>query len=363
MVPKKWTSCITFSTQGQFAMARSAGLNLVASVMLLIAMPVSAQRAEQVKRIGIIGLDTSHSPAFTRIINDPEAGAEMSGYRVVAAFPHGSRDIESSVSRIPRFTQEMKAMGIEIVASIEALLERVDVVLLNTNDGRLHLEQALLVFQAGKPVFIDKPLAASLSDAIVIFEAARHYNVPVFSASGLRFMESAQEVRGGKVGRVLGADTYSPAHLEPAHPDLFWYGIHGVETLFTVMGAGCESVVRIHTDSTDVVVGRWNDGRIGTFRGQRQGRTGYGGTAFGSDGIATLGPFGGYRPLVLEIIRFFETGVPPVTENETLELFAFMEAADESRRRNGDRVTLASVLERGRAEARQRWATKPQGGS
>jgi predicted dehydrogenase len=329
---------------------------IAAAISLLIAPPVSAQEGGHVKRIGIIGLDTSHSPAFTRIINDPDARPEMAGYRVVAAYPHGSRDIESSVSRIPRFTEEMEAMGIEIVETIEALLDRVDAVLLNTNDGRLHLEQALLVFRAGKPVFIDKPIAASLVDAIAIFEAARHYGVPVFSASGLRFMESAQEVRAGRLGRVLGADTHSPAHLEPTHPDLFWYGIHGVETLYTLMGTGCETVVRVHSDSTDVVVGRWSDGRIGTFRGQRQAPTGYGGTVFGAAGITTIGPFGGYGPLVLEIIRFFETGVPPVSEDETIEIFAFMEAADESRRRNGSPVTLASVLESARAEAQRKVA-------
>src|SRR3954468_15814160 len=124
-----------------------------------------------------------------------------------------------------------------------------------------------LVIKAGKPMFIDKPVAASLNDVISIYAAAKQANVPIFSSSSLRYMQSVQDVVKGKVGAVLGADTFSPATLEKTHPDLFWYGIHGVEILFTIMGTGCKQVVRIHTNDTDVVVGTWKDGRVGTFRG------------------------------------------------------------------------------------------------
>ena len=218
-------------------------------------------------RIGIIGLDT----------------------------PHGSKDIESSVSRIPKYTDEVKAMGVEIADSIQSLLKKVDVVLLETNDGRLHKEQALLVIDAGKPMFIDKPVAASLADAIAIYDAARKKNVPIFSCSSLRYMNSAQQVRyENKIGKVLAADTYSPATLEPHHPDLFWYGIHGVEILFTLMGKGCESVMRYNTPTTDIVIGQWSDGRVGTFRGMREGKHEYGGVAFGTEGNLVLERFEGY---------------------------------------------------------------------
>jgi predicted dehydrogenase len=270
---------------------------------------------------------------------------------VVAAYPHGSPDIESSVSRIPGYTGEVQELGVEIVDSIEDLLERVDVVLLETNDGRPHLEQALQVIQAGKPLFIDKPIAGSLVDAVKIYDAARAHQVPVFSASSLRFMTSALAVREGSIGRVLGADTFSPATLEPTHPDLFWYGIHGVEILFTVMGTGCETVQRTRTDGAELVVGVWSDGRIGTFRGIRDGERGYGGTAYGTEGIVPVGPYEGYQPLVAAIVRFFRTGVAPVTPEETLEIYTFMEAADESIRQGGKAVNMADVLAKARKEA------------
>lgn len=302
-------------------------------------------------RIGIIGLDTSHATAFTKLLNGETPPEWAGGARIVAAYPQGSPDIESSTSRVPGYTEEVQKYGVEIVDTIEALVEQVDAVCLETNDGRPHLEQVLPVLRAKKPVFIDKPIAGSLSDAVAIFEAARHYDVPVFSSSSLRWIVGGQEVRNGSIGKVTGADVYSPCSLEATHPDLFWYGIHGVETLFTVMGTGCESVSRTTSPNFDVAVGKWDDGRIGTFRGIRHGQGGYGGTVFGETGKVTLDRYGGYDPLVQAIVHFFRTGEPPVEEAETLEIYAFMEAADESKREGGVPVTLESVLEKARAQA------------
>jgi len=298
------------------------------------------------KRIGIIGLDTSHSIEFTKTLNNADAGAEYAGYKVVVAYPKGSADIKSSAERIPSYTEEIKKYGVHIAASIKELLDNVDVVLLETNDGRLHLEQALLVFKAEKPVFIDKPLAASLKDVIAIYAAAKHFNVPVFSSSSLRYIPDAEEIAKGKYGKVSGADVYSPAHLEKTHPDLFWYGIHGVELLFTIMGAGCKSVTRINTPDTDMVVGTWKDDRIGVFRGLRSGKLDYGGTVYAENNIVTLGTFQGYNALLVQIIQFFETGKSPVDDKDTLEIYAFMEAADESKRKGGIAVSIESVLQK-----------------
>jgi predicted dehydrogenase len=195
-------------------------------------------------------------------------------------------------------------------------------------------------------MFIDKPVAASLKDTIAIYDAAKRYNVPVFSSSSLRYMETVQEVVSGKIGKVLGVDSFSPATIEKTHPDLFWYGIHGVEIMFTIMGIGCMQVSRVYTDDTDIVVGRWKDGRVATFRGTRTGKHEYGGTAYGENGNLTLGPFKGYDHLLVKIIDFFATGKVPVSPEETIEIYAFMEAADESKRNNGAPVTLETVMKK-----------------
>src|SRR5699024_1538874 len=208
------------------------------------------------KKLGMIGLDTGHTVAFTKALNGEQAGDKYGGYKVVAAYPDGTDNIKAWKKRIPEFTEQVKKQGVEIVNSIDQLLDKVDGVLLTTIDGNKHLEQAMPVLRAGKPLFVDKPLAASLSDAYKIVEAARKYNVPMFSSSSLRYIEGSKETVHRKVGKVQGVNAYSPAHIEEHHPDLFWYGIHGVEILFTFMGTGCKSVKRTYTKGTDLVVGK-----------------------------------------------------------------------------------------------------------
>jgi predicted dehydrogenase len=323
---------------------------LFGMLAMTFALGSPSTEPEKPLRAGIIGLDTSHVVAFTKVLNNPKAQGELAGVKVVAAYPGGSPDIAASRDRVAGYTKQLREeFGVEIVDSIEALLPKVDVVLLESVDGRPHLEQVKPVFKAKKPVFIDKPVAGSLADAIRIFDLAREHNVPCFSSSSLRFSPGILAMRNNaKVGDVLGCDAYGPCALEEHHPDLFWYGIHGVETLFTIMGTGCETVSRVQTKDTELVTGVWKGGCVGTFRGIRSGKSDYGATVFGTKGIAPSGGYGGYEPLVVEICKFFRTGKPPVSAEETIEIFAFMEAADESKRQGGSPVTLASVMTKAR---------------
>jgi predicted dehydrogenase len=329
-------------------------LLLLLALLLPTALTLAQTEDPKLIKIGVIGLDTSHAPAFAKLFNSADAKGDLAGFKVVAAYPNGSPDIVSSKSRIPQYTKEFQDLGIEITDSIPALLEKVDAVLLETNDGRPHLAQALEVFKAGKICFIDKPISGDLTDAVAIFQAAEHFKVPVFSSSSLRFSKGVQEIRSGAHGKVQGCDAYSPCPTEPTHPDLFWYGIHGVETLFTAMGTGCESVVRVNTPGADVVVGTWVDGRIGTFRGIRKGASGYGGQAVCDKGIVQVGKHDGYEPLLVEVAKFFRTKTPPVSAEETLEIYAFMQAAQLSKERKAP-VTLKEVLDDAKAKAPQRW--------
>lgn len=309
-------------------------------LLLTVACAVQALAADL--RLGLIGLDTSHVTAFTDILNNPSTKGHVPGARVVAAFKGGSRDIESSWSRVEEYTKTLTTKhGVRIYDSMPELCKDVDAVLVESVDGRPHLEQARAVIAAGKPLYIDKPLAGSLRDGMEIFRLAQAANVPVFTASSLRFASNTLAVRAGAIGIVTNAVTSSPAHLEPHHPDLFWYGIHGVESLFTVMGPGCISVKRGTNDTGGIMVtGTWPDGRTGTFS---EGK-GYTGTAQGTRGQSAVGSYDGYAPLVAEIVKFLQTRKAPVEPRETIEILAFMEAADESKRRNGAEVTLGEVM-------------------
>ena len=327
----------------------SRRFSLLLSIILLAASSCFPQTgADRPIRAGIIGLDTSHVIEFTRIFNDPSDPEHVAGVRVVAGFKGGSSDVEASRTRVDKFTAELKEKwGIEIVDDIPTLCRKADVILLESVDGRAHLEQVKPVLAAKKPVFIDKPLAASYRDAKEIARLAEEAGVPWFSASSLRFWEETRRLKSpAGVGRVLGYSVYGPSPTEPHHPDLMWYGIHAVEMLYALMGPGCESVSRASTEGEDVVVGKWKDGRQGVMRGFRNGLHQYGITLFSDKAVLhSEDRPDTYGPLLVEIAKFFRTRVPPVKPEETLEMFAFMEAADLSKGRGGAAVPLRDVTQ------------------
>ena len=309
--------------------------------------------AQDVIKIGIIGLDTSHSTAFTELLNGDSDDKFVKEFEVVAAYPYGSKTNQSSYERIPGYIEEVKKHGVEITSSIAELLDKVDCVMLETNDGRIHLEQAMEVFKSGKICYIDKPIGATLGQAIAIYEMAEKYNVPIFSSSALRYSPQNQKLRNGEFGKILGADCYSPHKVEPTHPDFGFYGIHGVETLYTLMGTGCESVNRMSSQDADVVVGRWKDGRIGTFRGIKEGPAIYGGTAYTPKGSIAAGGYEGYKVLLDQILTFFKTGVAPISKEETIEIFTFMKASNMSKEQNGKIVTMEEAYRKGLKDAQK----------
>jgi hypothetical protein len=301
-------------------------------------------------RAGMIGLDTSHVPAFAKLFNDLKATGDISGIRIVAGYPGGT-DLPASRDRVKGFTEGLRTNGVAIVDTIAKLLEKVDVVFIESVDGRIHLQEAIPVIQAGKPVFIDKPVAGSLADAIAIYDLAKQHNVPCFSSSSVRFGGIQELAKNDKLGTLVGAITWYSCSYQEGVPDMFFYGIHGIEPLFVLMGTGCETVTRIQTKDTDVVSGVWRGGRVGTYRGIRANKADFGAVAFGSKAIIQTTREGDYAELCQQIGRFFKTGKSPVSAEETIEIFAFMEAADESKRQGGAPVSLQDVLAKARAAA------------
>jgi len=320
-------------------------------IISALALAATAAALAADVKVGIIGLDTSHAIAFTKIMN-VEKDPAMAGFRVTAAYQWGSKDIVSSTNRYPAYIKQVKEMGVEIVPTIDALIAGVDVICLETNDGREHLWQAEKVFRSGKPVFIDKPLAHNLKDARRIYELGRKHNAKYFSSSALRFTAVANAARAGAYGPIRGVALISPAPLEKqgTHNYYSWYGIHGFEPLVAIMGTGAEKVSCFRSETDDVVNVTWKDGRMGELRLMRDQWI-YGGyllPAKPKDNKSPLVPFDGYQgyqPLVREIVAFFRTGVPPFPPEETLEIFALMEAAEMSAKRGGEPVTLRQALD------------------
>lgn len=312
-----------------------------------------AKAADGVFKLGVIGATTSHVPAFVSVINNPDGEELYQKFEVVAVYPGGMPDNPDSWDRVEKYTSDCVAAGLTVYPTVEELVANVDGVLLESVDGRPHLEQAKPVIAAKKPLFVDKPMAGSLADVLEMFRLAKENDVPIFTASSLRFVAGYQKMRNEQpLGEIFGCDATSPCSTNPKHPSLYWYGIHGVESLFTIMGPDCVSVSRTNTTSADVVVGVWKGRKIGTFRGVRKGAATYGAKVFAEKGVEEAGTYEGYEPLVREICKFFETGVAPVSEEETTAIFAFMTAADMSRRAKGASVDLKDAIKAAKAEKR-----------
>lgn len=299
-------------------------------------------------KIGVIGFDTSHVPAFTKVLNDSTDPFHVPGGKVVAGVPTFSKDFDLSYNRVEGFKKELvEKYNVKLFDRIEDMLEVVDAVLLTSVDGRRHLKEIEPVLKANKPVFVDKPFTASYADAKKIVELSEKYKCPFFSCSSLRYDANILEARNDKeLGKILGCDSFAPESRVSVMPGFFWYGVHGIEILFSFMGTGCKSVSVVSTQTSDIAIGIWEDGRSGTYRGIKQGASTYGMTVFGEKKIrqTTYNPdIPMYAMLMKEIIKFFQTKQVPFPVQETLEIIAFMEASLISERESRP-VSLKEVM-------------------
>lgn len=323
--------------------------------VLCALMCCAAAAAQAEIKVGIIGLDTSHAIAFTKIMNvakDPG----VAGFRVTHAYQWGSKDIVSATNRYPKYLAEVKEMGVEVVPTIDELIASVDCICLETNDGREHLWQAEKVFASGKPCFIDKPLAHNLHDAVRIYDLGKRLGAKWFSSSALRYGKAVQDARAGVYGKIRTVALTSPAPEESqgTHGLYSWYGIHGFEPYVTVMGTGAEKVSCFRSATDDAVNIAYANGRMGQLHLLRDAWT-YSGYILPvkvkdpKNPVVIADGYPGYEPLLRDIVKFFKTGVVPFPPEETLEIFALMEAAEMSAKRGGAPVTLAEVLAAARA--------------
>ena len=297
-------------------------------------------------RLGIVDFDSSHSVEFTQRFNhvgvDPDQYVD--GARVVLGWPGTS---EMSPERIPVFTPQVQACGVELVGAPEQMLGRIDAVLVLSVCGQPHLERVRPFLKAGVPAFVDKPFACSLADAEEMVRLAEDHQTMLFRTSALRYSAELLEVqqRLADFGPLNGVICYGPAKRADGNPGLFHYGIHAVEMLFALMGPGCESVQTAFTDGAEVVTGRWRDGRLATLRGNRQGSTAYGCTAFCEQAVVPrlVSSRYAYRNLCRAIVDSVKTNRPAVPHAVTLEIVRFILASLESERCGSAPVSLAQL--------------------
>ncbi|MGE0608964.1 MAG: Gfo/Idh/MocA family oxidoreductase [Pirellulales bacterium] len=347
-------------------------MTLAALIIAALALSTGRAVAAEPVKVGILGFDNYQAVEYVQFFNDPKAEEDLAGLLVTAALPVISPDYPESAALTARWQEQMlsrhqnakdpqdNAPPVAIVSSIDELLAKCDAVMIWSLDGRLHLQQATAVIKAGKPLFIGRPLASSAADAVAILKLAEEANVPCWSCSQHRYSPGFSGMRDhAEVGRVLGCDVYGGYDVKACDADQFIRALHSIETLYTIMGPGCVKVSCTSTPTVESITAVWSDGRLATYRGIKEGAVKYSATVFGDKGVSTAGIYGhgipvngvvptndkymGYGGLAIELAKFFRTGKPPVTPAETLEIFALLQAAEESRAQDGAMVPLKAL--------------------
>ena len=297
------------------------------------------------KNIGMIGLDTSHVVGLNQEFNHPESPDYLGGAaRIAKAFPGGSQLTSVSRDRVANYTRQLADDGIQMVASIADLAD-MDAFIMTSVDGRQHLEQFKALLPFGKPVFIDKPFTCDYAEAAEIFRLAKAHNVPVMSCSSVRYMPPIDAPIPDYYGKLLAATTYAPMTILPDYPGYFWYGIHATELLYSILGPGCASVRALQHGEFNLLAGHWADGRIGTAQGNGS-RYRYAAMVACERGIVARVNDPGLpakKCFADKLLGFLLTGKSPVPAEDTLEIMAFLQAANRSLAEGGREVALDEV--------------------
>lgn len=299
-------------------------------------------------RIGLLGLDTSHAPAFTGLLNDPDNAHHVAGAKVVAAWPGGTAGWDKSESRVGGFTQQLRDdYGIAILESPAAVADKSDVLFITAVDGRIHRQLFEQVAAYGKPIFIDKPFATSVADAQFMIQTAKQNNILLMSSSALRFARPLPSILADNTkGAIQGIDAFGPMELDAVLPGLFWYGCHTVEMIVAAMGVGCESISAVVTDAVDVLTMRWSGGRLATLRGLRGSHSQFGATIHRENGVDVVdiaGDIPYYVGLLEAIVGSIQQNKPCVAHNQMLEVVRIMEYGNAARQAGG-LVTLPPMI-------------------
>lgn len=286
--------------------------------------------------IGIIGLDTSHCEVFARLLNDHNDPYHIKGAKVIKAIPFFSPDLPISANRAERFTERMKSQyNVKIVEDISTFCEKLDGILLTAVDGDTHLEWIKKLASYKIPIFIDKPIAYSISDLNEIKKLADLHHVPIMSSSSLRYAESFVKLLEDTDKKIQSAYVYGPLPMQEGIPGYFWYGIHLIEMVIALMGTDIKDIQVERYESYELCHLQFSNGRHVVIRGEYESHNYFGmvghvqGNTYKAELWTDKKPY--YAGLMEKIIPFFRTGISPIPWEETKAIVSIIEEINDKR--------------------------------
>ncbi|MFJ5768986.1 Gfo/Idh/MocA family oxidoreductase [Psychrobacillus sp. NPDC093180] len=279
-------------------------------------------------KIGLIGLDTSHSEIFTRLLNDRNDPYYVKGARITHAIPTFSEDLPISKSRFPQYFEiVINKYGVIPIDNVATFMNAVDAVILGTVDGRNHLDWFKKIVGYGKPVFIDKPIVMSSAEMKELMKLSAEHRTPVMSASSLRFAESVSRI--ANKGDIQSGYFFGPTPMQAQMPGYFWYGIHLVEMVVTLFGTEVEHInYEVHSDCEQIHF-TFVNGKHVIIRGENAWHNRFGAILHSEEQIHSLQLWTEQKPyyagLIEHVVAFFKTGVTPVSLEETAKIIHLIE--------------------------------------
>lgn len=276
-------------------------------------------------KAAIIGLDTSHSIQFSMrtMAKDCDPEQRVEGLEILSCmrFETPFQDKKGLDER----TAQLEEWGVKVTESFEEAVEGAEALLLEVNDPALHVEYFEKAAKLGLPIFLDKPLADNMANGLEIARLVKKYNVRMFSASSLRFINSMEESIS-KFEDIQCASIFGPLGIAPTGESVVWYGVHAFEILQRIMGCGAESVTAVNDEKGVVAVVHYKDGRRGVIE-LAKGAFVYGGNVrTDSDKDVFLCDMTyAYKGLLDRIVAFFNGGPAPVEFDDTLEIMNLLD--------------------------------------
>lgn len=288
-------------------------------------------------KIGMIGLDTSHCQTFARLLHDESDPNHIPGARIVAGCPAATPDWDKSAGRVDRFTTMLREeYGAAIFDRPEAVAEASDLVMITAVDGRRHRALFEQIAPQGRPTFIDKPFATSVADAEAMLTLAGKHDLPLMSSSALRYADTFQTaMRDDRLGPIRGIDVFGPMALEGALPGLLWYGCHGIEMIVAAMGPGCRDIQVVGNENGEMHSLTWDDGRLASYRGIRDGASQFGATIHRKEGFQQIDILASDRPFYVGLLEAVLASLPEgrsdVPSDQMREVVRIMELGNQVR--------------------------------
>ena len=277
--------------------------------------------------IALIGLDTSHTVEFTKLMQHPEHKI-VDGMRATKAlrFPSAFQSEEGQDKR----QAELEAMGVAMARTIDDAVEGVDAIFLEINDPALHLDYFKKVVGFGHPVFIDKPLAATTEEGRQMAALAAEAGTPIWSSSSLRFIPALAEAKK-KIPSPAIVQTFGALGKAAAGSSLVWYGVHAVEMLVASLGTGAQAVRALEDKHGVRLLVEYPDDRSGLVECLR-GLYKYGGRLQSEEAVAFFdsGVGSPYAALMGALRDFVIDGAVPVPFAEAQEVLGILEACEQS---------------------------------